>query len=37
VYATLGTILVWLAHADNVDRLLHGTERRFDLGLLSRD
>ncbi len=36
VYATLGTILVWLAHADNVDRLLHGTERRFDLGLLSR-
>ena len=37
VYATLGTILVWLAHADNVDRLLHGTERRFDLGLLARD
>ena len=37
VYATLGTILVWLAHADNVERLLHGTERRFDLGLLGRD
>ena len=37
VYATLGTILVWLAHADNVDRLLHGTERRFDLNLLARD
>jgi len=37
VYATLGTILVWLAHADNVERLIHGTERRFDLGLLERD
>jgi glycerol-3-phosphate acyltransferase PlsY len=37
VYATLGTALVWLAHADNVERLLHGTERRFDLGLLGRD
>jgi len=37
VYATLGAALVWLAHADNIDRLLHGTERRFDLDLLSRD
>ncbi len=37
VYATLGAGLVWLAHADNIDRLLHGTERRFDLDLLSRD
>jgi acyl phosphate:glycerol-3-phosphate acyltransferase len=37
VYATLGAGLVWLAHADNIDRLIHGTERRFDLDLLSRD
>ena len=32
VYATLGTILVWLAHADNVDRLIHGTERALRPG-----
>jgi len=37
LYGTLGAALVWLAHADNIDRLLHGTERRFDLDLLSRD
>ncbi len=37
LYATLGAGLVWLAHADNINRLLHGTERRFDLDLLSRD
>ena len=37
VYATLGSALVWLAHADNIGRLIHGTERRFDLDLLSRD
>jgi glycerol-3-phosphate acyltransferase PlsY len=37
VYATLGAALVWLAHADNINRLLHGTERRFDLDLLARD
>ena len=37
LYATFGSILVWLAHADNINRLLHGTERRFDLDLLSRD
>jgi acyl phosphate:glycerol-3-phosphate acyltransferase len=37
LYATLGAGLVWLAHADNIERLLHGTERRFDLDLLSRD
>jgi hypothetical protein len=24
-----------MAHADNIDRLLHGTERKFDLGLLA--
>lgn len=37
VYATLGAALVWLAHADNIDRLIHGKERRFDLDLLARD
>ena len=37
VYATLGGALVWLAHADNIDRLIHGTERRFDLDLLAWD
>lgn len=37
VYATVGTALVWLAHADNIRRLLTGTERRFDLDLLARD
>ena len=37
LYAILGSALVWLAHADNINRLLHGTERRFDLDLLARD
>ena len=37
LYATVGCALVWLAHADNIDRLVHGTERKFDLGLLGRD
>lgn len=37
LYASLGAGLVWLAHADNIERLVHGTERRFDLDLLSRD
>jgi glycerol-3-phosphate acyltransferase PlsY len=37
IYASLGAALVFLAHADNIDRLIHGTERRFDLSLLSRD
>jgi glycerol-3-phosphate acyltransferase PlsY len=35
VYTALGVILIWIAHADNIDRLLHGTERKFDLGLLT--
>ncbi len=35
VYAVIGAAVVWIAHADNIDRLLHGTERKFDLGLLS--
>lgn len=37
LYALLGAALVWVAHADNIARLLNGTERRFDLGLLGRD
>lgn len=37
LYAMAGAALIWLAHADNIDRLIHGTERKFDLGMLSRD
>jgi glycerol-3-phosphate acyltransferase PlsY len=33
-YALIGPAIVWIAHADNIDRLIHGTERRFDFGLL---
>ena len=35
VYSAVGAALIWLAHADNIDRLLHGTERKFDLGMLA--
>jgi len=35
LYAAVGTAFIWLAHADNIDRLLHGKERKFDLGLLA--
>jgi acyl phosphate:glycerol-3-phosphate acyltransferase len=35
VWAVVGPMLIWLAHADNIDRLLHGTERKFDLGLIT--
>lgn len=34
VWAAVGPALIWLAHADNIDRLLHGRERKFDLGML---
>jgi glycerol-3-phosphate acyltransferase PlsY len=34
LYAAVGAGLIWLAHSDNINRLLHGTERKFDLGLL---
>ncbi len=34
LYASAAAAVVWLAHADNIDRLIHGTERKFDLGLL---
>lgn len=35
LYAAVGAAFIWLAHADNIDRLLHGTERKFDLGMLA--
>jgi glycerol-3-phosphate acyltransferase PlsY len=34
LYAAVGAAFIWLAHSDNIDRLLHGKERKFDLGLL---
>ena len=33
-YAAAGAVIVWIAHADNIGRLLSGTERRFDFSLL---
>ena len=35
IYSAVGAALIWMAHADNIDRLLHGTERKFDLRLLA--
>ena len=35
LYAAVGAAFIWLAHADNIDRLIHGKERKFDLGLLA--
>ena len=35
IYSGVGAAFIWLAHADNIDRLLHGTERKFDLDLLA--
>ena len=35
VWAAVGPVLIWLAHADNIDRLLHGQERKFDLELIT--
>jgi glycerol-3-phosphate acyltransferase PlsY len=34
VWAAVGPVLIWIAHADNIQRLLTGTERKFDLSLL---
>jgi len=34
IYTAVGTALIWLAHADNIERLLKGEERKFDLALL---
>ena len=33
-YVVVGVGLIWWAHADNIDRLRRGSERRLDLGLL---
>ncbi|MDL2335095.1 MAG: glycerol-3-phosphate 1-O-acyltransferase PlsY [Chloroflexota bacterium] len=30
IFAVLGTAVVWIAHYDNIQRLLRGEERRFD-------
>jgi glycerol-3-phosphate acyltransferase PlsY len=35
IYSAVGAALIWLAHADNIDRLMHGQERKFDLGMLA--
>ncbi len=35
IYTAVGTALIWLAHADNIERLLKGTERKFDLSMLA--
>jgi glycerol-3-phosphate acyltransferase PlsY len=29
LYGVAATLLIWLAHADNIDRLVHGRERKF--------
>jgi glycerol-3-phosphate acyltransferase PlsY len=34
LWAAVGPILIWIAHADNIERLLKGQERKFDLNLL---
>jgi glycerol-3-phosphate acyltransferase PlsY len=35
VYAAVGPVLIWISHADNIGRLIHGTERKFDFRLLA--
>lgn len=35
VYALVGAALIWIAHADNIARLVRGNERRLDLSLLT--
>jgi glycerol-3-phosphate acyltransferase PlsY len=35
VYAGIGPLLIWITHADNIQRLLSGTERKFDFDLLA--
>jgi glycerol-3-phosphate acyltransferase PlsY len=35
IYTAVGAAFIWMAHADNIDRLLHGTERKFDIGMLA--
>jgi glycerol-3-phosphate acyltransferase PlsY len=36
IYAAVGPALIWLTHADNIERLIKGTERKFDLSMLRR-
>jgi glycerol-3-phosphate acyltransferase PlsY len=31
VFAVLGAVVVWIAHHDNIQRLMRGEERRFDM------
>jgi acyl phosphate:glycerol-3-phosphate acyltransferase len=33
LYAIPGVVIVWLAHRDNIGRLLSGTERKFSAGV----
>lgn len=33
-YVAVGAALVWIAHLDNIQRLLSGTERKLDLSLI---
>ena len=35
VYAAVGPVLIWISHADNIRRLIHGQERKFDFRLLA--
>jgi acyl phosphate:glycerol-3-phosphate acyltransferase len=35
VYAAIGPLVIWFTHADNISRLLHGTERKFDFSMLA--
>ena len=35
VYAAVGPVLIWISHADNISRLIHGEERKFDFRLLA--
>jgi glycerol-3-phosphate acyltransferase PlsY len=35
VYTLFGPALIWMSHADNIQRLLAGTERKFDFGMLA--
>ncbi len=33
-WTAVGAAIIWIAHADNIDRLLHGKERKFDFALI---
>ncbi len=35
VYTAAGAALIWLNHADNIGRLIAGTERKFDFKMLA--